>query len=178
MQTFEFFRKKIDDLLKFLFPGQKHYNLVFLISIIWIAALSWVLVESAIEIAEILNIPAAIIALTILAMGTSIPDLMSSVIAARKGFGGMAISNAIGSNVFDILIGLGLPWAIMILIQPGRSLSVSTENLMSSVILLFATVIVIFFLLFFQKWKIGKYGGYFLVSLYIAYLVWAILQAV
>ncbi|MBD3245276.1 MAG: calcium/sodium antiporter [Candidatus Moranbacteria bacterium] len=167
--------KKISSaILKKIFPSKKHFYLIFIISIIYIAGLSWVLVESAIEVARFLNIPSAIIALTVLAVGTSIPDLMSSVIVARKGRGGMAISNAIGSNVFDILIGLGFPWALMILIQPQRHISVSTENLLSSIILLFATVLVIFFLLMIQRWKIGKYGGWFLVILYIGYLIWAI----
>ncbi|MBD3300502.1 MAG: calcium/sodium antiporter [Candidatus Moranbacteria bacterium] len=166
----------ISALLKIFFPNKKHYYLVFLLSIFYIAGLSWVLVESAIEVAHFLNIPAAIIALTILAMGTSIPDLMSSVIVARRGRGGMAISNALGSNIFDILIGLGLPWALMIYIKPDRHITVSTENLMSSIFLLFATVLVIFFLLLIQRFKIGKYGGWFLVGLYIGYLVWAILQ--
>ncbi|KAG7238193.1 hypothetical protein INR49_031108 [Caranx melampygus] len=47
--------------------------------------------------------------------GTSVPDCMASVIVARQGMGDMAISNSIGSNVFDILVGLGLPWALQTL---------------------------------------------------------------
>ena len=48
--------------------------------------------------------------LTVLAAGTSVPDLLSSVIVARRGNGDMAISSSIGSNIFDILVGLPLPW--------------------------------------------------------------------
>eukprot|EP00959_Pyramimonas_sp_CCMP1952_P044145 922769-Pyramimonas_sp.AAC.1 len=51
----------------------------------------------------------------VLAAGTSIPDMFGSLAVAREGQGDMAVSNAIGSNVFDILLGLGLPWFIVIL---------------------------------------------------------------
>lgn len=169
-----YFTEKILDLV---FPNKKHYWWVFGISIAIIAGLSWVLVESAVVLAVAFNIPAVIIGLTVLAVGTSVPDLMSSIIVARQGRGGMAISNAIGSNIFDILIGLGLPW-LLILTFSGKVITVANENLNSSVILLFATVVAILFLLIIRRWKIGKFPGLIMIGLYIAYLVWAILQVV
>jgi sodium/potassium/calcium exchanger 2 len=63
----------------------------------------------------IMRIPEIVIGLTILAAGTSLPDTLSSVIVARKGLGDMAVANAIGSNVFNVLFGLGMPWTIWIL---------------------------------------------------------------
>ena len=56
--------------------------------------------------------------LTLLAAGTSVPDLLSSVIVARMGEGDMAVSSSIGSNIFDILVGLPLPWLCFTL-YPG-----------------------------------------------------------
>ncbi len=165
--------KPFDFVLSKLYPSPKHYYWVFTISILLIGALSWVLVESAVQIAHILNIPAAIVALTILAAGTSIPDMISSIVVAKQGRGDMAISNAIGSNIFDILIGLGLPWMVIIIIS-GDTVLVVRENLLSSVFLLFATVIAIFFLLFLRNWKIGRRSGYILIFMYVLYLVWAI----
>jgi len=164
-----------DYIIDKIFPPLKHCYIVFALSIIIIAALSWGLVESAIQVSHILNIPEAIIALTVLAIGTSIPDTMSSVIVAKQGRGDMAISNAIGSNIFDILFGLGVPWLIALSFT-GGTIPVSTENLMSSVILLFATVLVIFFLLLIRKWKIGNKAGYILIALYLGYLTWAIIK--
>ena len=166
-----FFEKGMD----YFFPNPKKYWLVFFDSIVVIAGLSWILVEAAVQIANILHIPAVIIGLTVLAAGTSIPDLMSSIIVARQGRGGMAISNAIGSNIFDILIGLGLPW-IFIAIQ-GPTISVATENLNSSILLLFATVISVLFFLIIKKWQIGRFAGVGLIFLYLAYLVWSIFEA-
>ncbi len=165
--------KPFDILLSKFFLSEKHYIVNFFISISFIGALSWVLVESAVMISNILHVPQAIIALTVLAIGTSIPDLMSSIIVARQGRGGMAISNALGSNIFDILIGLGVPWMIILFLTDGP-LVVGKENLFSSVILLLASVLVVFFILLVRKWKIGKYSGMFLIGVYMTYLVWAI----
>merc|ERR1711988_1896366 len=56
------------------------------------------------------RIPDTIMGLTLLAIGTSIPDALSSIAVARRGHGDMAVSSSIGSNIFDILIGLPIPW--------------------------------------------------------------------
>lgn len=57
-----------------------------------------------------------VMGLTFLAAGTSIPDLITSVIVARKGFGDMAVSSSVGSNIFDVTVGLPVPWLIYTLI--------------------------------------------------------------
>lgn len=153
------------------------YPLVFVISLILIGMLSYTLVESAIVIAQTLHIPAAVIALTILAIGTSIPDLISSSIVAKQGRGDMAVSNAVGSNIFDILFGLGVPWLIILTIK-GGSVSVSTTNLEASIILLFASVLALFFLLAIRKWSIGRRGGLVLITLYLTYLIYTLIQVI
>ncbi len=141
-----------------------------------IMGLSWVLVENAIAISVALHVPAVIIGLTVLAIGTSVPDFVSSIIVAKQGRGGMAISNAIGSNIFNILLGLGLPWFVIALFSKN-TITVATENLNSSIFLLFATIIATLFLLIVRKWKMGRVSGLFLVGTYAIYLIWAILQA-
>lgn len=156
-------------LLRKLFPNPKRYILTFMFSILVIAFLCWVLVESAIGISTILEIPEVVIALTVLAIGTSIPDMISSVIVARQGRGGMAVSNAVGSNIFDILIGLGLPWLIMTLVKDEPILT-HAEGLNESVILLFASVALIFIAFVIYRWKVNKKLGYILIFIYIAYL--------
>ena len=152
------------------------YWKVFFISIVWIAVLSWGLVEIAVLAAHDLGIPQVIIALTILAAGTSIPDLLSSLIVAKKGRGDMAVSNAVGSNVFDILIGLGFPWFLYVVVT-GGSVTVGTENLFSSILLLFFTVVTLLFLLITQKFKMGFRSGYFLVGLYVLYVCYSVYGA-
>ncbi len=151
---------------------EKNYFLSFVVSIVLIAISSYFMVESAVEVATILNIPGAIIGLTVLALGTSVPDLISSIIVAKKGKADMAISNAVGSNVFDIFIGLGLIYVIYFLfINPeATSIIIKTDNLISGIFLLFGTVVALIMLLMMQKWKLGRYSGFFLISLYVLYL--------
>ncbi len=172
--------RKVCRVFFFPFPNLKKnenlYRTTFLISIVYIAILSWFMVDTAVFIAHGLRIPEAIIALTILAAGTSVPDLMSSVIAAKKGYGGMAVSNAIGSNTFDILIGLGLPWLVYSLWN-NTSVSVGTENLLSSIILLFATVFLLGIILVGKNFTISKKSGWLLIFIYIGYLIFSIVIA-
>lgn len=59
----------------------------------------------ALKVGETIGISEEIMGLTILAAGTSIPDLITSVIVARKGLGDMAVSSSVGSNIFDITVG-------------------------------------------------------------------------
>ncbi|MDH5751090.1 MAG: calcium/sodium antiporter, partial [Deltaproteobacteria bacterium] len=96
----------IDILFRFVMPDlnrrPKYYVITFVLSVVIIALFSWVLVESGVTLALYLGIPNAIIGLTVLAIGTSIPDLLSSLIVARQGKPDMAVSNAVGSNIFDI----------------------------------------------------------------------------
>ena len=66
--------------------------------------------ELATTLGATLGIPDVIMGLTILAAGTSVPDLLSSVIVAKQGHGDMAVSSSIGSNIFDVAFGLPVPW--------------------------------------------------------------------
>ena len=71
----------------------------FLLMIGWIAGLSYFMVDWAEIIDNTAGIPPVIMGLTVLAAGTSVPDLLSSVIIARRGAGDMAVSSSIGSNL-------------------------------------------------------------------------------
>ena len=86
------------------------YNILFAILLVVVS--SYYMVEFATSLAINWNVPGVIIALTILAAGTSVPDLIASVKTAKDGYGDTAITNAIGSNVFDVLgnLGLNLPY--------------------------------------------------------------------
>ncbi|VDK44930.1 unnamed protein product, partial [Anisakis simplex] len=81
--------------------SKKWFPLTFIGSILWIAFYSYIMVWMANTIGETAAIRTEIIGLTILAAGTSIPDLITSVIVARKGLGDMAVSSSVGSNIFD-----------------------------------------------------------------------------
>jgi len=154
---------------------QQNYIRSFTVSILIIILLSKLLVDHAIIFAEAINLPPVIIALTLLAAGTSAPDLISSIIVVRRGHGDMAIANAVGSNIFDILIGLGLPWLISLYFTSRGIIHVGTADLMESVLILIGTVLILFAFLFINK-QLARKEGVFLLLLYAGYIIWMTIQ--
>ncbi len=125
-------------------------------------------VEYASEIATSLNVSEKIVGLTIVGAGTSAPELATSLMAARKGQGEMAIGNVIGSNIFNILMILGLTG----LIQPLEGISINYIDL--SVLILAA---VLFWLFSFTKYKLERWEGAVLLSLCAGYITWLVINA-
>lgn len=152
-----------------------HYLKTFIFSILSIALLSYALIQSAIGLSHSLNIHPVIIALTVIAFGTSIPDLLSSVVVAKQGRGDMAVSNAIGSNIFNILFGLGLPWLLVLIIRQ-EAIVISTADLVSGIFLLYASVLALLALLVPHHWKMGFKSGLTLIGIYVGYLLYSILR--
>lgn len=152
--------------------------IIFLISItiIWIA--THFMVDSAVFVASYFGMSSALIWLTVLAIWTSVPDLISSIVVAKKWSGNMAVANGIGSNIFDILFGLWFPYLLYLFIYNQDSIQVSNENLVWSIVLLFATVIVILFVLIAKKRNLTRLSGFILIALYIAYLVWQVVVSI
>lgn len=94
-------------------PGKRKFCFIsFFLSIAWIGGFTYFMVAWAEVVGNTLGIPMVLMGLTFLAAGTSVPDLISSVIVARMGEGDMAVSSSIGSNIFDITVGLPFPWLI------------------------------------------------------------------
>ena len=165
--------KPIDFIIKVIVPRPERYFQVFTISILLIAATCWILVESAVHVSAILGIPEMVIALIVLGIGTSVPDIVSSAIVAKQGRGGMAVSNAVGSNIFDIFIGLGLPWFLKAILEKG-DVQTHIEGLEVAVGLLLGSILLILFALMYRKWVLNKGLGYILILLYILFVVYEI----
>ena len=169
------FMRPFDFILEKLFANEKYFTFNFIISVILIAGLSWILVESAVIISESFGVPKYIIGLTILAFGTSVPDMISSIIVARQGRGGMAISNALGSNIFDILIGLGLPWLFLIVMMGLKDgIPVDNGNIAHHILVLLGSVVGMFILFLFSRWKVNRFIGVLMIGSYLSYLVYVV----
>lgn len=124
-------------------------------------------VDGASAIALKLGLSQNLIGLTIVALGTSLPELVTSVIAAKKGEVDMALGNAIGSNVFNILLVLGIAAAI-------SPISFIMENVIDIVILLAMSILV--WILGWTKQIINRKEGILMVAIYIIYLVYIIMR--
>ncbi|OZC08272.1 K+-dependent Na+/Ca+ exchanger family protein [Onchocerca flexuosa] len=162
--------------------SRKYFVITFVGSILWIAFFSYLMIWWAKVIGETLAIPNEIMGLTVLAAGTSTPDLISSVIVARKGLGDMAVSSSIGSNIFDICVGLPIPWLLQFAVLWLRSSSstssiatipVISKGLICSVGLLFLVLIFLVIAVILCRWKLNKIFG---MAMLIAYLAFCLLS--
>ncbi|XP_076850011.1 sodium/potassium/calcium exchanger 2-like isoform X5 [Brachyhypopomus gauderio] len=151
--------------------SKKFFPITFVGSICWIAAFSYLMVWWAHQVGETIGITEEIMGLTILAAGTSIPDLITSVIVARKGLGDMAVSSSVGSNIFDITVGLPFPWLLYSLLNGMRPVAVSSNGLFCAIVLLFIMLLFVIISIAACKWKMSKLLGFLMFLLYIVFLV-------
>ena len=124
-------------------------------------------VSGATEIARFFGMSERFIGLTIVAFGTSLPELVTSVVAARKNEVDMAVGNAVGSNIFNILMVLGIASAI-------NPVSLIRENVIDIIILVAFSVVVWIFAA--TKKKISRKEGIAMVAMYLVYAVYIILR--
>jgi len=151
---------------------KKHlYILTFTMSITWIGILSYFMVEWASKLGCLIGIHPAIMGVTVLAAGTSVPDAIGSLIVAREGQGDMAVSNAIGSNVFDILLGLGLPWMLNGLIY-GVTLDVDSENLVPLSFILVGTLVGVYTVSLCSGFALTKPVGLIFFMMYFVFVAY------
>tara|TARA_B100001094_G_scaffold88835_1_gene84914 strand:- start:542 stop:1477 length:936 start_codon:yes stop_codon:yes gene_type:complete len=127
-------------------------------------------VENAIKIAEILGVSQTIIGITLVAIGTSLPELSVSITSAIKGEYGLAIGNIIGSNIFNLLAVIGIATSIKEAILPNNILSV---HLMVMLIL----TLMIFIVTFRKNNILKRYEGFSLLIMFCSYLTYIIFQS-
>uniref|UniRef100_A0A4W4FJE3 Sodium/calcium exchanger membrane region domain-containing protein n=1 Tax=Electrophorus electricus TaxID=8005 RepID=A0A4W4FJE3_ELEEL len=155
---------------------EKFFMLSFILSTVWIAVFSYFMVWMVTIIGYTLGIPDVIMGITFLAAGTSVPDCIASLIVARQGLGDMAVSNTIGSNVFDILVGLGVPWALQTMaISYGSVVMISSRGLVYSVALLLGSVAVTILGIHINNWKLDFKLGLYVLLLYAVFLCFSIM---
>jgi K+-dependent Na+/Ca+ exchanger-like protein len=159
-------------------PHNKNkYLITFTCSIMWIGVLSYFMVTWASKLGCIWNIHPAIMGVTVLAAGTSVPDAIGSLLVARDGQGDMAVSNAIGSNVFDILLGLGLPWTLSGLIWPDQpGVPVDAEALLPLSIILVATLAAVYLVALVSGFRLTKCVGLIFFSFYFIFVAYDLLH--
>jgi len=153
---------------------EKYRYLAFAISIMWIGWFSYFMVLWAERIGFTFGIPDEVMGLTVLAAGTSVPDLLSSVVVAKKGFGDMAVSSSIGSNIFDVLIGLPLPWICYSLSHDNEAIVVGSSTLNESLLILLGMLVLVVVLVKANDWKVTRKLGAWMFVLYILYVTYAL----
>lgn len=135
--------------------------LFIIIGLIAIIGGGELVVNSATDIAKIIGLSDSVIALTIVAVGTSLPELVTSVVAVKKGESDLAIGNVIGSNIFNIFLILGLSATV-------NSLTISFTSLIDMLVMFASGLLVYGFTL--KDHKVTKQRGIVLLVFYFAYV--------
>lgn len=148
----------------------------FAMSVFHIGVFSFIMVDFATRAACIAHVPELIVGMIILAVGTSVPDALASIIVAKQGQGNMAVSNAIGSNIFNILLGLGLPWCIKALVD-GKAYPVPDFGMVGEPLILLLVYVMLFMLVVVMGgWRLSRSVGIALLACQFVYTTWTVLR--
>ncbi|MBQ3824531.1 MAG: sodium:calcium antiporter, partial [Spirochaetaceae bacterium] len=141
--------------------------LLIIVGIALIIAGGQAVVKSAVYIAQTFGMTETLIGLTVVALGTSLPELVTSIVAARKGEVEMAVGNVVGSNIFNILFILGVSSSI-------HPVAVNTASVYDMMILIAVSVMTWIFAI--RGKSIGRLGGAVMLLCYIAATTFAIVR--
>ncbi|XP_003742183.1 probable sodium/potassium/calcium exchanger CG1090 [Galendromus occidentalis] len=158
-------------------PGfEKYFLLTFVMSGALIATLSYSLVWMMAVIGFTLGIPDSVLGLTLMSFSVTLPDVMAAVLVVRKGYGDMVVSYVLGTNIFEVLVGLGLPWLVQTtIIKPGIAIELQSEGLIYSTASVLFTVILVPTLTYATRWKMNKTYGAILLVWYLTFMIFSCL---
>lgn len=150
-------------------------NLPLWLTVIYIigglAAIVWggnLVVDNASAIARSFGLSQTLIGLTIVALGTSLPELVTSIVASKKGENGLALGNVIGSNIFNILMVLGLSSTI-------SPISISSLSVYDTLFLIFSSILV--WILCRLRNRLSRMDGFIMLILYLIYMFYITVRA-
>lgn len=149
---------------------RRFYLLTFTLSALWMGGLSYILVWMVSLVGYTYSIPECVLGMTFLAAGSSLPDAIASLVVAKQGSGDMAVSNCIGSNVFDMLC-LGIPWMIKTtIISPNSAVYIQSQNIFFTSGILIASIICTVLLIALNKWRLDEKLGVVFLVMYLIFL--------
>ena len=150
----------------------KNWAVVIVITLAGLAAIMYgadLLVKGAVEVARILGVSEEIIGLTIVAVGTSLPELATTVVAALRKQNGVALGNIVGSNIWNIVFIMGMTSTIVDVEVPEQFLKYDMWVMLFATLLLWPTML--------SKNKLSRLEGVMFFLMYVAYIVSQILIA-
>jgi Ca2+/Na+ antiporter len=158
-------------------PSQRQfYGRAIAAAALWLAIFSFIMINCCSVLGSLWNITPLQMGLTLSAIGTSFPNLWSSMIVAREGLGDMAVSNALGSNTFNTCIGLGLPLFLYIIstLNDGDYNSMQDGGVVVLILLLITVLIIFYTVIALAGYKITTPMGYAFVLTYIASIIYTL----
>jgi cation:H+ antiporter len=157
-------------------PAEVHSHSKWKIAVLVVSGLAGLViggrlvVDSAVDIARMVQIPETIIGLTIVAIGTSLPELFTSAVAARKGESDIAVGNVVGSNIFNIFFIL----AVTVIIQP---IEFDLSGNFDLFVLLAATAVLFGTMFTGQRRRLDRWEAALFIIFYVVYLIYRVTTA-
>ena len=150
---------------------QGYFMLTMFSAVVWLAILAEGMMAAAERVGCMLEIDEDLMGLTVTAAGTSLPNLFASVLVARQGLGNMAVSNAFGSNTFNIFVALGFPWLVATLyLDPGSSYHVDKGHIFGSCMILVGILTMFLMLLGTANMKLTPCIGVIYLITYVLFM--------
>ncbi|KAK0085001.1 hypothetical protein PV325_005956 [Microctonus aethiopoides] len=150
------------------------YPITFIMCVIWIAISSYLVSWMMTVVGDTLGISDSVMGITFLSAGGNMPELVSIVILSRQGNGDMAMSNTLGANTLDVLMCLGLPWAIKSLMTKNDVL-IESGALAYSVMSIILCVIGFYGVTAYYKYQLNRHVGIACLIMYLLFLTFAIM---
>ncbi|KAK6639955.1 hypothetical protein RUM43_008232 [Polyplax serrata] len=159
---------------------QRLWPVTFLMCMVWIAGTSYVVSWLITTMGHTLAIPDSVMGLTFLAAGMSVPEATTSVIVTNQGHGEMGISSSIGSNTFDVLLCLGLPWLIKSTFLPNEPghhvVKINSQGLGYTAISLLMTLAILYVSFVLNRFVLDRKIGLICLLMYLIFLIFACLM--
>lgn len=158
---------------------RKLYPLTFILCIIWIGLNSYMIFWMIAIVGYTFMIPETIMGLTFLAAGGCMGEAISGVLCARRGDGGMGVSNSLGANSLAILVSLGLPWFIRSMVDGASKtdafVKINSVGIEFTILSLLLTVAALYFIVSIASYRLKKTVGFYLFFTYLIFVTFAIL---
>jgi len=169
---------------------ESYYWLAIIMFLVWLPILSYVMVTALTEVSNAWSLDPALMALTVGAVGTSFPDFFASLIVAKQGQGNMAVSNAFGSNIFNIFFASGFPWAVYLTVYPNSSdfkstpagddhgIHIPSKHITVAVITLAGSLLMFLVIMIQQRFVLKPCTGWIFAFSWLAYVMYAVADEV
>ncbi|XP_014204826.1 sodium/potassium/calcium exchanger 4-like [Copidosoma floridanum] len=154
---------------------RKFYPCTFVMCVIWIAISSYLVSWMTTVVGDTIGIPDSVMGITFLSAGGNLPEMVSIVILSRQGHGDMAMSNTLGANTLDILLCLGLPWAIRCFMT-GRKVAIVSGALVYSNFSIIICVIGFYAVTALYGFILNKKVGIACLLMYALFLIGAVMM--
>lgn len=144
----------------------------FMVCVLWITVITYFMVDTSNRLGCVMKMPPVAFGLIFVAAGTSVPDTIGSLAAARAGYGDMCCSNALGSTRINLTVGLGIPWLVRTIYTQRPILMGDQGSLLESLLLFVTSMAAYCVLLGLSKWRLRKLLGVSMLFVFGGYVAW------